>query len=283
MRLPPARLLVRAWALSALTFGLVSCATASDAVYSPAYEGVAVAEASADRGFFDVFGGGDDGAAKSAEAPMAMAPPPPPPPAEQAPSTTEPEVPGADEGKPVEASKRLVIYTGNMSLMVVDADTALSAFVDDVVKGGGYLQTRSATTVTVRVPAAQFFTTLEQLRQRGTVLDENINAQDVTKQVFDIELRLQTAEESRKRLVVLLQAATKIEDILRIETELRRLTQEIEGMKAQLRTLGDQVAFSTLTVSFSANAPAPRRYPERTRSRFEWINQIGVERVLGGF
>jgi hypothetical protein len=208
--------------------------------------------------------------------------PPPPPPPKAPPLATQDGKPESTQ-KPLEAAKRLVIYTGSMSLMVPTVDTALDGFLVRVTGLGGYLQSRSASTVTVRVPAAEFFAVLDGLRKVGTVTDEQVNAQDVTKRVFDIELRLQTADESRKRLMEILKSATKIEDILRIETEIRRLTDEIEAMKGELRNLGDQIAFSTLTVAFYANAPAPRPYPDRTRSRFEWINSIGVEQVLYGF
>ncbi|MDP2342640.1 MAG: DUF4349 domain-containing protein [Deltaproteobacteria bacterium] len=211
------------------------------------------------------------GGAPSPDAPPKLAPPIGPP---------EPNV---DEPKPIEAAKRLVIYTGSMALMVPVTDVAIATFLEKVTAMGGFLQQRSSTTVTVRVPAAQFFPTIEMLRKSGTVTDEQVNAADVTKKVFDIELRLQTAEESRKRLLKILESATKIEDILAIEVQIRRLTEEIELMKGELRTLGDQIAFSTLTVNFFANAPAPRPYPDRTRSRFEWINQVGVEQVLYGF
>jgi hypothetical protein len=212
--------------------------------------------------------------AKPENAPPTTTEPPKAPPLK-----TEPDL----DPKPIEAAKRLVIYTGSMALMVPVTDVAIASFLEKVNAMGGFLQQRAATTVTVRVPAAQFFPTLELLRKSGTVTDEQVNAADVTKKVFDIELRLQTAEESRKRLLKILESATRIEDILAIEAQVRRLTEEIELMKGELRTLGDQIAFSTLTVSFYANAPAPRPYPDRTRSRFEWINQVGVEQVLYGF
>ncbi len=184
---------------------------------------------------------------------------------------------------PAEAVRRLVIYTGAVSSLVAQVEPALAAFVAKVNADGGYLQNRSGSSVTVRVPASQFFTTLQWLRQSGQVSDEQINAIDVTKQVFDIELRLKTADEARKRLLKLLESATKMDDILAIEAQLRRLTDEIEGMKGELRNLSDQIAFSTLTVNFYANAPAPNPYPQRTRSRFEWINQVGIENVMGSF
>jgi hypothetical protein len=186
-------------------------------------------------------------------------------------------------GTPAEAARRLVIYTGSVSSLVAQVEPALAVFVAKVTADGGYLQNRSGSSVTVCVPASQFFTTLQWLRESGQVSDEQINATDVTKQFFDIELRLKTADEARKRLLKLLESATKMDDILAIEAQLRRLTDEIESMKGELRTLSDQIAFSTLTVNFYANAPAPNPYPQRTRSRFEWINQVGIENVMGSF
>jgi hypothetical protein len=209
---------------------------------------------------------------------MAMAPPKPAP--EPLPTDGNVDKPA---GTPAEAARRLVIYTGSVSSLVAQVEPALAAFVAKVGADGGYLQNRSGTSVTVRVPAAQFFNTLQWLRENGQVSDEQINAIDVTKQVFDIELRMKTADEARKRLLKLLETATKMEDILAIETQLRRLTDEIESMKGDLRNLSDQIAFSTLTVNFYANAPAPNPYPQRTRSRFEWINQVGIENVMGSF
>jgi hypothetical protein len=74
-----------------------------------------------------------------------------------------------------------------------------------------------------------------------------------------------------------------MEEILQIENEVRRLTTEIEAMKGELRFLKDQVAFSTLAVTFYSSAPPPNTGPTRTRSRFEWINQVGIENVLYNF
>jgi hypothetical protein len=232
-------------------------------------QGIAVAERGA-----SLFGGVD--------APAPAAPPPPPPKAQPLPTTSStPATPG--EAKPIEANKRLVIYTGSMAVMVPVTEVAVAAFIAHVDGLGGYLQNRAATSITVRVPADRFFAVLDWVRKNGQVTDESVNANDVTKRVFDLELRLQVAEESRKRMLKLLETATRMEDILTIERELRRLTDEIEGMKGELRHLGDQIAFSTLTVSFYADAPSPTPYPKRTRSRFPWVNQVGIERVLSNF
>jgi len=251
-------------ALAALA-ALVGCASSAEYKYADGDYGVAAAEA----------WGGDD-----IRQAAPMAPGAPPAQAMRQATTTTPTTEPAPTEKSIEAAKRLVIYTGSLSLLVAQADPAVAEFLAHVDTLGGYLQSRSGTTVTVRVPASTFFQTVDRLRKSGQVVDENINAQDVTKRVFDLELRQRTAEEAHKRLLKLLESATKMEDILAIEAQLRRLTDEIEAMKGELRTIADQVAFSTLTVTFMANAPSPVPYPMRTHSRFSWINQVGIERVL---
>jgi hypothetical protein len=169
---------------------------------------------------------------------------------------------------------------------VVDSADKLQARAEAL---GGFMLNRSGdtsannVTITVRVPAEHFHDLVKELGGFGQVIHEQLTATDVTKQMFDLELRLETAEKSRQRLLDLLKSATKMDEILQIENQVRRLTDEIEQMKGELRYMQDQVAFSTLTVGFSSNAPPPTPGPLRARSRFDWINQVGIEQVLGGF
>lgn len=192
---------------------------------------------------------------------------------------------------PVESSatKRLVIYKGALVVLVAGVEPAVEKLSARVNELGGYVENQSGNsasnnaTVTMRVPAEKFYALVNELGSYGQVTQKNVSASDVTKTVFDIELRLETAEKSRQRLLDLLKSANKMEEILQIENEVRRLTSEIEGMKGELRFLKDQVSFSTLAVTFYSNAPPPNQGPTRTRSRFEWINQVGVESVLYNF
>ena len=250
-------------------------------------------EITADRagGAFDFIGDAIEGAfAKKAMPRRAEAPPssPPPPP-------DKPVDPDADKPKPVESSeggkpaKRMVIYTGSVQVLVTNVVESADKLQAKVEAMGGFMLNRNGNTssnnvtITVRMPAEQFHAVVKDLGSFGQVINEQLSANDVTKQMFDLELRLETAERSRQRLLDLLKSASKMEEILQIENQVRRLTDEIERMKGELRFLADQVAFSTLTVSFFSNAPPPTPGPLRTRSRFEWINQVGIEQVLGGF
>ncbi len=248
-------------------------------------------------GALDFLGGAIEGAfvknrkamSRPAEPTPATSPPPPPPPPDK------PTDPDAGTPKPVESSeggkpaKRLVIYTGSVQVLVTNVVESADKLQAKVEAMGGFMLNRNGNTssnnvtITVRMPAEHFYAVVKDLGSFGQVINEQLSASDVTKQMFDLELRLETAEKSRQRLLDLLKSAAKMEEILQIENQVRRLTDEIERMKGELRFLQDQVAFSTLTVSFFSNAPPPTPGPMRTRSRFEWINQVGIEQVLGGF
>lgn len=232
-------------------------------------------------------------------APMTAVPAPPPRP-EPADRDELKEMDSAlDKGRPEASSgaepavavpaARLMVYTGAATVLVPAVQEAQEKLTARIESLGGYVQSASGdtssntATVVYRVPVARFFEVKRELAQYGQVLTDTVDAEDVTKAVFDLEIRLDNATRSRERLMELLKQATKMEDILQIEAEVRRLTDEIEGLKGQLRFLKDRVAFSTLTVSLYSNAPPPVTGPRRTSSRFEWINQVGPERVLNDF
>jgi hypothetical protein len=167
---------------------------------------------------------------------------------------------------------------------VARPEDAARAFLDTVKAWGGYLQSQNAATVTVRVPAAKFEDALAAVRGMGRVLDESRQANDVTEEYLDLGIRLDTARKARERLLEVLQKAEKVEDILKVEAELRRLTEELERMEGRRKFLSDQVALATLTATFQAIAQAPPPPPRpKQRSRFPWVNRVGAESMMGGF
>lgn len=194
---------------------------------------------------------------------------------------------GAEEEEPgvlpEEAPKRLRIYAAHLELLVAAVEDSVERFVRRVEEVGGFLEKREDASVTCRVPAIQFKEILAEVKAYGLVVRESLRATDVTKQYFDLKIRIENAEKTRERLVALLDRAEKVEDALRIETELRRLAEEIDRLKGELKYLSEQIAFSTIEVVFQTNAPPPRAMPARKRSRFDWIHRVGVEHVLEEF
>lgn len=183
---------------------------------------------------------------------------------------------------PVPAADRLVIYRARFEILVSNVSDGIAKFLGWVEESGGYLELRENAAVTCRVPAARYRELTARVPSLGRVLAESQGAEDVTRQVMDLTLRIETATKSRERLMQLLVGATDTKALLEIEREVRRLTEEIEGMKGELKYLNQQVAYSTITVSFQGQAPEPRPYAARG-SRFPWLNEVGPERVLEDF
>jgi hypothetical protein len=183
-----------------------------------------------------------------------------------------------------QTEKRLVIYTAQFSILVGSVADSMKDLLQKIEKWNGYVQTADLQRVTFRVPAANFNRVVEEISQLGVVTNKQVQAQDVTRQYMDLQLRIEVAETSRKRLLALLEEADKTEDLLKIENEIRRLTEEIERLKGELRTVADQVVYSTIAVDLTAKAAeAKPARPRGGRSYFAWINQIGAEHVIRTF
>lgn len=185
---------------------------------------------------------------------------------------------------PAPAAERMMVRTAELAIEVPRTDDAVGACEELAAEYGGYVSRRDGPSVLCRVPAAQFESFVDAVKAMGRVLHEAMQALDVTEQHRDLSIRLDNAKKSRERLLALLEKAEKVEDLLKIENELRRLTEEIERMTAELENLESRVALSSVTVTFRAVKSPDQPTPVRRRpSRFQWINVIGAENVLRSF
>lgn len=122
----------------------------------------------------------------------------------------------------------------------------------DIVGEGGY---RTAT-ISVRVPAERFDETMTALRSLGIVTDEGVASQDVTEQLVDNEARMTAWRAQEERLVLLLENAATVEDIVDIERRISEVRTDIEYVAAAQRNLQNRVAASLIRVSLHL----PRRF-----------------------
>ncbi|MCB9763363.1 MAG: DUF4349 domain-containing protein [Alphaproteobacteria bacterium] len=159
-------------------------------------------------------------------------------------------VPDQDDRPPAEPApvRRKVFYNGFVRLRVTDAEDTVAQVVEMVEARGGYVERRSLRSVTVRVPVDTFLDTYEAVQALGDVLDESLTAQDVTDAFTETELRLRVAEDTRARLQELLAQATEEQEKIALLREIQRLTEQIDQIEAELRTLSQLAAYSRLTV-----------------------------------
>lgn len=203
--------------------------------------------------------GGSDNALSEAPAEEAMAPMPTQP----APGNYEYEESTAAEAAP---ERRVIIYNGTISLVVVDTEETAQAVADLAEAVGGYVaesnlyQSGEAMRgqVTIRVPADQFQAVLADLRALALrVESESANSEDVTREFIDLEARLNNLRATEAALQQLLEERQRLgttSDILEVYRELTSIRGQIEQVEGQLRYLQNQAAFSTLTVEITPDA-----------------------------
>ncbi|MBJ6109805.1 DUF4349 domain-containing protein [Hymenobacter sp. BT523] len=151
---------------------------------------------------------------------------------------------------------RLLIYHADLRLKVVSLPRA-SASLDSLVRRtGGYLSaaTEARTdgewrqAMTIRVAPSRFQALMAALGGLGTVEEKKLTTDDVTAQHADVAARLATKRAVEKRYVDLLSRARKISEILEIEGKIGEVREEIESTESRLKTLNDEVAYSTISL-----------------------------------
>jgi hypothetical protein len=154
---------------------------------------------------------------------------------------------------------REVITTGSASLTVDDTVKAANQFTAWVEKGGGRVDARSesrddeghgSSHLTARIPTKHVTAAIAELRKAGELKSVNLQRDDVTAQGADLDGRIKALKISIARLESILERAGSSSEVIEAETALTQRQQELESLQLQRRSLTDQVALSTLSVSF---------------------------------
>lgn len=105
--------------------------------------------------------------------------------------------------------------------------------------------------LTIRVPAHRFDSLMMALEKLALRVDQqNISTDNVTEEFIDVEARLRTKRELENRYRELLQQARSVADLLAIEGQLASVRGEIESMEGRLKYLNDEVAMSTIQLTY---------------------------------
>jgi hypothetical protein len=141
-----------------------------------------------------------------------------------------------------------------------------SADIDYAPDGGGDDTEESRATLVLAIPPEELAAVVDALEDLGTVLAYDQLAEDVTDRLIDLDSRIANVRVSVARVRALLEAATDIQGIVRLESELTEREIELETLLASQRQLEDRVAMSTLTVEV---VPAPPDVFAAVRREFE--------------
>ncbi|MFG3252730.1 DUF4349 domain-containing protein [Streptomyces sp. NPDC048172] len=174
---------------------------------------------------------------------------------------------GAPGGKtaPARAAANHVIRTASLTVRVTDVPKALDRARRTTEAAGGYIgkesttrdkEGRERTRVVLRVPVAKYGKVLDGLEGTGRLLDRHAQARDVTEQVVDAESRVKSQRASVARVRALMDDATKLGDVVKLEGELSSRQADLESLLARRDALKDRTDFATITLSLSGSSAA---------------------------
>ncbi len=156
---------------------------------------------------------------------------------------------------------RDIVFTATIDVEVTDVAAAAAEARDAVLALGGIVFGESTTTsgsprtvLTFKVQPADFDKALASIARIGDLVDQQVSADDVTYRIVDLQSRVTTAEASVARLRKLLDQAGDINALANLENQLLNRETLLEQLRGQLRTVQDQVALATITLTITQAA-----------------------------
>lgn len=166
---------------------------------------------------------------------------------------------------------RKVIYKANVTMKVERFATAEEKLKNLIHLSGSYVlqfnnsvsANEKGATYVIKVPADGFSSFLDQLRQIQPELQMQMEGSDVTEEYVDLDARLKAKQAAEARLLAFMDKATKTDDLVRFQSELAGVQEQIEQLKGRMRYLDQNVAFSTIHIRiYEGKAEALHEDPE---------------------
>lgn len=194
---------------------------------------------------------------------------------------------------------RKLIRTFDMTIETKEFDAVLSCIQEKVSALGGYMENSSLDSgsvyysnynryahMTARIPSDQIDGFLENVKETANVTSISQSTEDITLHYVDTESRKTALETERDRLLELLEKAGTVEEIITIESRLSDVRYELESYTSQLRTLDNQVDYSTVSIQIHEvereTQPTEKTFWEEVSGKFG-DSLYGMGQSIRGF
>ena len=165
--------------------------------------------------------------------------------------------------------ERMIVRSASMTLQVSDVRKTVDAVAQATSAAEGFLGSsrlwregeQQRASMTVRVPSARLDATLAALRALAVrVDDESVGGEDVTRQAVDLRAQVTNLRATEVELRALLQTVRektrRAADVLEVHAELTRVRGDIDRMEAELQSLVQLAALSTITLDLRPDVVA---------------------------
>ncbi len=154
-------------------------------------------------------------------------------------------------------TQRIIVRTVALTLVVNDVRKALVQIADVATQFGGWVVSSSQTgpqtgTITIRVPAELLDSSLGQLRSTAIKVKSEVSkSEDFTDEYVDSAARVKNLQATEATLIEFLKKAEKVDDALKVQTELAKVQGDIEKLQGRLGFLEQSVAYSLVQVELT--------------------------------
>jgi hypothetical protein len=189
-------------------------------------------------------------------------------------------------------TERTIIKTGMLLIHVDDVDEALARVQDVVAAHDGEVvkverrryEDDDSCVVAVRVPAARFDAAIASTRKIGEVVELVVEAEDVTEEYVDLQMRLDNQLKARDQFIEILRTRTgKLEDVVALQREINDTTEEIERLAGKILYLKNRSALSSIYITLRKPAEKAPAAKEEKHSAIEQVLAALRDAVVGLF
>lgn len=195
-----------------------------------------------------------------------------------------------------DAGDRSIVTTGYLYLTVEAPLESAAEAIAIVERAGGRVDGRQeyapqtsdglrdagGAQLVLRIPSARLTATLDDLKALGEVEELQLSSTDISREVQDVDARVEALRSSITRLLALQGQAGTVEDLIALETAISDRQAQLESYEAQQRLLADQVSLSTITLVLGSPEVAPPDEPDTflTGLVAGWEALVGFGSVL---
>lgn len=148
-----------------------------------------------------------------------------------------------------------IIKTADLTLSVPEFANANKSVHQLVRQWGAYVASeeqvqdaeKKQISMTIKVPVAQFEELMLALAATpGEVETRKIESEDVSNQLVDTKLRLESKKQVRLKYLEFMKAGKNIEEVLKVQNEIDQMQEQIEAAEGRIKYLSTQSALSTI-------------------------------------
>jgi hypothetical protein len=172
-------------------------------------------------------------------------------------------VPG-ESGSGISTIETKIIKTASLAIEVKDVPGSVEFLKNLAAQKGGYISStniqknynnRLTGSVILRVPAAEFETTLTGVKAIGTVKSVSTQGQDVTEEYVDLQAQKTSYQNQLAQYNEIMKKAVKVDDVITVQQQIDRVQKELNRLEGRLKYLDSRIDLSTITVNLQEPEP----------------------------